>query len=332
MDAGTFGLAWPGRDSSASVGCSSGPTARRGPGFGRGRAARRPRSALLDHLRRPRAGPTAKRSMSASVVTSVAQTSSASRRSGSSGYQPASGRPARTPRSSRRRWTAGASGDVDRELVQDTEPLWTRGAPAAASAASSLRALARAARRPRRAARADRAWRRRPWRRARTAPGWCRCCWPPCRAGCPVRARAASSRRRVRPSRSIVRPTSRPGTCRTSRSRAARRPRYGPPYCSGDAQRLALADGDVGAVLGRAAPGRRVRPARRRPRTARRRRARVGRPRPSARARRRRWAGRAARPRPGRAGSASARSSAARSVVPSASVGSSSSARSVPAK
>ena len=50
------------------------------------------------------------------------------------------------------------------------------------------------------------------------------------------------------PSRSVVMPTSRPGIWRTSASVEARRPRYGPPYCGGMPERLALAGGDVGPV------------------------------------------------------------------------------------
>ena len=50
------------------------------------------------------------------------------------------------------------------------------------------------------------------------------------------------------PSRSVVIPTSRPGIWRTSASVDARIPRYGPAVLRRDAQRLALAGRDVGAV------------------------------------------------------------------------------------
>ena len=63
------------------------------------------------------------------------------------------------------------------------------------------------------------------------APGWCRCCWPPCRAGCPARGRASSSRTPAGRRGPSVIPTSRPGIWRTSASVEARIPRYGPPYC-----------------------------------------------------------------------------------------------------
>ena len=54
-----------------------------------------------------------------------------------------------------------------------------------------------------------------------------------------------------RPSRSVVIPTSRPGIWRTSASVEARIPRYGPPYCGRDAERLALAGRDVRSVCAR---------------------------------------------------------------------------------
>ena len=135
---GHLGLAWPGRESSASVGCSSGADGQALPAA-RGPAGRLRRALTVPHLGGE--GARRKRSISSSVVTSVAQTSSASRRTGSSGYQPASGRPASTPRSSRRRWTAGASATRTANSLR-YGALWTRGAPAAASAASSLRAWA----------------------------------------------------------------------------------------------------------------------------------------------------------------------------------------------
>ena len=84
--------------------------------------------------------------------------------------------------------------------------------------------------RQRRAARADRASRRRRWPPGRTAPGWCRCCSPPCRAGCPARAREASSRTRAGPPCPWCGRPSRPGIWRTRSDFAASRPRYGPPY------------------------------------------------------------------------------------------------------
>ena len=83
-----------------------------------------------------------------------------------------------------------------------------------------------------------------------------------------------------------------PGHLADEVRRAARRPRYGPPYCERDAERLALAGSDVGAVL----PGRRE--DRERDRLDDRDEQRAGRvgqrapPRPSARGCRTRWAGR----------------------------------------
>ena len=79
----------------------------------------------------------AKRSMSALVVTSVAHTSSASRSAASSGYQSASGRPARMSRSSSAAWTSAASGTRDRELVQVRAVVDARRADGGQSASSS---------------------------------------------------------------------------------------------------------------------------------------------------------------------------------------------------
>ena len=85
----------------------------------------------------------------------------------------------------------------------------------------------------RRAARAARWSRGRPTRRARAAPGWCRCCEAAFsrRMSC-SRARIVITNAR-RPSRSGSCPTSRPGIWRTRASVQATIPRYGPPYWSG---------------------------------------------------------------------------------------------------
>ncbi len=85
-------------------------------------------------------------------------------------------------------------GDAHRELVQvraRVEPLDRRWPPARPRAPPPWR------RRPprRRAARAGRSSRGRSRRPGPAGPGSCRCCWPPCRGGCPARAREASSRR-----------------------------------------------------------------------------------------------------------------------------------------
>ena len=137
----------------------------------------------------------------------------------------------------------------------------------------------------------------------------------PSRAGCPARARAGSSRTRASRRGRASCPRAGRGSGAPAPSVHARMPGTGPPYWSGMPERLALAGRDVGAVLRRAAPGRRARPARRRPRTARRPRGRVARSRPSARAARRSSAG---REHPGHRAVGirrAARSSAARSVV-----------------
>ena len=86
---------------------------------------------------------------------------------------------------------AGGVGHRDRELVEVGAAVDARRA-GLGQGAFQLAGPGRRRRPPRRAARADRAWPGRPWPPARRAPGWCRCCWPPCRGGCPARARAAS--------------------------------------------------------------------------------------------------------------------------------------------
>ena len=138
---GTLGWRRPGRESSASVGWSSGPTA--------SAAQRRLQSASgrFDgaHCCRPRRqGADAKRSMSASVVTSVAHTQQrvAQRRRRPGTSRPAADRPGRHARAGAA-WTAGASGTRTANSLR-YGAAWTRGAPAAASAVSSLRGLARA--------------------------------------------------------------------------------------------------------------------------------------------------------------------------------------------
>ena len=178
--------------------------------------------------------------------------------------------------------------------------------------------------RPGRAERRDVAQPVRPDRRevdrsrpARAAPGWCRCCWPPCRAGCPARARASSSRRPAgRRGRSSSRRAGRGSGGRARRSRRGSR---------GTGRRT--------AARCRAAGPRRRRCRRRRRRAGRGRRGETGSmtatnrapaawaSRPisgigSSRPRKFGWA--AMTPATGRSGSASIRSSAARSVVPAA--------------
>ena len=81
--------------------------------------------------------------------------------------------------------------DADGELVEVRARMEAR---RARRPRAPLRAPRPAPRRSprRRGGRRARGPRCRSRRPARTAPGSCRCCWPPARAGCPARARAAS--------------------------------------------------------------------------------------------------------------------------------------------
>ena len=172
---------------------------------------------------------------SAVVVTSVAHTSRPSASVGSSGSASARTRPARTPRSSSRRWTAGASGTRTANSLR-YGPGWSRCDADGGERRLELRGPRGARAPPRRAARAGRSSRGRSTRRARAAPGSCRCCWPPCRAGCPARARASSSRTRAGRRGRWSCPTSRPGIWRTSASVEARMPEVRPAVLRRDAR------------------------------------------------------------------------------------------------
>ena len=122
--------------------------------------------------------------------------------------------------------------DVDDELV---EVRARRGCAARPPRRAPPPALSRGPRRAprRRAARGGRSSRCRRSRRARAAPGWCRCCSRPSRGGCPARVRAWSSRTRAcRPGPPSGRRAG-PGSGGRARRVHATMPRYGPPYWSG---------------------------------------------------------------------------------------------------
>ena len=168
--------------------------------------------------------------ISAEVVTSVAHTSRPSARVGSSGSASARTSPARTPAVEQAAMDGPRVGHADDELV---EVRARDGAARRRPRPGPPRARRPAPRRAprRRAARAGRWSRGRSRRPARGAPGWCRCCWPPCRAGCPARARAWSSRTRAcRRGRSSSRRGGRGSGGRARRSRRG---------CRGTARRTA---------------------------------------------------------------------------------------------